>query len=241
MFNKNCSKYVIPCEYSVQTVQSKETSQIKYRLLLKSINDSRFPFTYKAAPYSGKPENGDGLYYTCAAEDYVKYLVNEIEKDTSLKGCNKSTDRLYTSVPPAKWLLDRNIATVGTLNTVRIGIPDELKNTKCRENFSVSFHIKSKEKNLYITTYSVKTKSTGRKNVLMLSAMRPIPRKTKDDGKSKPAIMKFYDFTKGGNKIVDQFGFFYKYKFTVENNNNKKRHSPDIQELEDAWDKLKNY
>ena len=134
--------------------------------------------------------------------------MNEVEKDTSLKGCNISTDRLYTSVSPAKWLLDRNITTVGTLNTVRIGIPDELKNTKCRENSSVSFHIKSKEKNLYITTYSVKTKSTGRKNVLMLSAMRPIPRKTKDDGKSKPAIMKFYDFTKGGNKIVDQFAFF---------------------------------
>ena len=75
-----------------------------------------------------------------------KYLVNEVEKDTSLKGCNISTDRLYTSVPPAKWLLDRNITTVGTLNTVRIGIPDELKDTKCRENFGVSFHIKSKEK-----------------------------------------------------------------------------------------------
>ena len=54
----------------------------------------------------------------------------------------------------------------------------------------------------------MKTKSTGRKNVLMLSAIRQIPGKTKDDGKSKPAIMKFYDFTKGGNKIVDQFAFF---------------------------------
>ena len=58
-----------------------------------------------------------------------------------------------------------------------------------------SCHIESKEKNLYIT-YSVKTKSTGRKKVLMLSTMRPISGITKDDGKSKPAIMKFYDFTK---------------------------------------------
>ena len=54
----------------------------------------------------------------------------------------------------------------------------------------------------------MKTKSTGRKNVLMLSAIRQIPGKTKDDGKSKPAIMKFYDLTKGGNNIVDQFCFF---------------------------------
>ena len=28
-------------------------------------------FTYKAAPYSGKPD-GDGPYYICATEDYVK-------------------------------------------------------------------------------------------------------------------------------------------------------------------------
>ena len=57
--------------------------------------------------------------------------MNEVEKDTSLKGRNISTDRLYTSVPLVKWLLDRDITTVGTLSTVRIGIPDELKDTKC--------------------------------------------------------------------------------------------------------------
>ena len=101
-------------------------------------------------------------------------------------------------------MIDRDIATVGTLDTVRIGIPDELKDTKCRENFSVTCHIESKEKNLYITTYLVKTKSTGRKNVLMLSTMRLVPGIIKDDGKLKPAIMKFYDFTKGRNDIVNQ-------------------------------------
>ena len=29
-------------------------------------------------------------------EDYVKYLLNEVEKDTSLKVRTISTDRLYT-------------------------------------------------------------------------------------------------------------------------------------------------
>ena len=105
--------------------------------------------------------------------------MNEVEKVTSLKGHNISTVRLYTNVPLAKWLLDHEITTVGRLNTVRIGIPDELKDTKCRENFSVTCHIQTKEKNLYITTYSVKTKSTGLKNVLLLSTMRPIPGITK--------------------------------------------------------------
>ena len=130
--------------------------------------------------------------------------MNEVEKDASLKGRNISTHRVYNNVPIAKWMIDRDIATVGTLDTVRIGIPDELKDAKCRENFSVTCHIESKEKNLYITTYLVKTKSTGRKNVLMLSTMRPVPGIIKDDGKLKPAIMKFYDFTKGRNDIVNQ-------------------------------------
>ena len=85
--------------------------------------------------------------------------------------------------PLAIWLLDWDIVTVGTLNTVRMGIPDELRDTKCRENFSVTCHIASKEKNLYVTTYSVKTKSTGRKNVLKLSTMRPVPEITKDNVK----------------------------------------------------------
>ena len=73
-----------------------------YGLLLKLINDSRFPFTYKAAPYAGKLENGEGPYYMCATEDYVKYLVNDVEKDTSLKKRNISAERLNTSAPLAK-------------------------------------------------------------------------------------------------------------------------------------------
>ena len=43
----------------------------------------------------------------------------------------------------------------------------------------------------------------------MLSTMRPTPGITKDDGKSKPVIMKFYDFTKGGTDIVDQLNDYY--------------------------------
>ena len=38
----------------------------------------------------------------------------------------------------------------------------------------------------------------------MLSTLNPILGLTKDNGKSKPAIIKFYDFAKGGTDIVDQ-------------------------------------
>ena len=50
------------------------------------------------------------------------------------------------------------------------------------------------------------------KNVLMLSTMQPIMGVTKDDGKQKPAINKFYDYTKGGSDIKDQQMGFYACK-----------------------------
>ena len=42
--------------------------------------------------------------------------------------------------------------------------------------------------------------------------MRPLFSKTKDDGKEKPQIFKFYDFTKGGTDIVDQKASYYTTK-----------------------------
>ena len=126
----------------------------RYGLLVKSLNVARVPFTCKAAPYSGKPKDGNGPYYIDHAENYVKYLVEEFEKEASLLGRNISTDRLYTSISLAKWLLERGITTVGTLNTNRIRIPDEIKQTKDREEFSATCHVDSSG-NLYLASYAV--------------------------------------------------------------------------------------
>ena len=57
---------------------------------------------------------------------------------------------------------------------------------------------------LNVTSYVANTKSSGKRNVLVLSTLNPILGLTKVDGKSKPAIINFYDFTKGGTDIVDQ-------------------------------------
>ena len=54
----------------------------------------------------------------------------------------------------------------------------------------------------------MKTKSKGKKNVLLLSTVCPMKKKTKDDKRDKPAICKFYDFTKGGTDIVDQMNIY---------------------------------
>ena len=85
----------------------------------------------------GETQNGDGPYYIDKTENYVKYLVNEVEKHQSLKGRYICTDRLYTSIFLANWHLSRDITTIRTLNTNRDGIPKELKDVKGREEFQL--------------------------------------------------------------------------------------------------------
>ena len=60
-----------------------------------------------------------------------------------------------------------------------------------------------------LASYTIKIKSKGNKNVVLLSISRPLHGKTIDDGKEKPQIIKFYDFTKGGTDIVDQLNDYY--------------------------------
>ena len=108
------------------------------------MNDSSFPYTYKSVPYAGKPTSENGPYYVEGTENYVKYLVNETKQNVSLKGRNISTDRLYTSIALANWLLENNISTVRTLNTTRIGVPDELKKAEGRDEFSATCHSERK-------------------------------------------------------------------------------------------------
>ena len=163
----------------------------------------------KACPYAGKPEKGEAPYYIDSTENYVRYLVNQTENNVELRGWNISMDRLYTSISLANWLLGRKITCVGTLNHNRQGIPTELKNTSEREEFWVTCHYESVKKDLCLLSYTVKTKSSDKKNVFLLSTMRPINGITRDDNKQKLGIYKFYDFTIGGTDIVDQLNDYY--------------------------------
>ena len=43
--------------------------------------------------------------------------------------------------------------------------------------------------------------------------MRPLPGATRDDGYHKPAIIKLYDFTKGGNDIVEQLNNYHTCRY----------------------------
>ena len=86
----------------------------------------------------------------------------------------------------------------------RKGIPMKLKSTNGRQPLSYKCFWENENKKLILHSYVVKTKSTGLRNVFLLSSMQPLLGTMKDDGKKKPAIYKLYDFTKCGTDVMDQ-------------------------------------
>ena len=107
----------------------------------------------------------------------------QLQKHVDIQGRNISFDRLYTSISLAKWLLSNNITCVGTLQANRKGISMELKSTSGRQPLSYECFWENENKKLVLHSYVVKTKSTGLRNVLLLSSMQPLLGTTKDDGK----------------------------------------------------------
>ena len=57
-----------------------------------------------------------------------------------MKGRNISMDRLCTSISTSNWQLTQNIASAGMLIFNRVGLPDEVKDAKNRDEFESSLH-----------------------------------------------------------------------------------------------------
>ena len=87
-------------------------------------------------------------------------------------------DRLYSSFEIANWLLTNYITMVGTLQKNRVGIPTEITETKGKEILSSETYWE-KDGHTNISSYMVKT-SKGKRRVLLLSTLVPIPDVTKD-------------------------------------------------------------
>ena len=119
------------------------------------------------AVHSDKPKAEPTSYYTPATSQTVKYLIQNLECHTNLVGRNISHDRLYTSIPMAKWLLDRGKISVGTLQSNRKGIPAEIREIKNREANSYEIYWEKDNGILNLHSYVVKTKSLGKRNALL--------------------------------------------------------------------------
>ena len=123
-----------------------------------------------------------------------------------MEGRNITFDRLYTSIPLASWLYIQGITMIGTMQTNRKGIPAYLKDSKNKESFHNEIYWLREENEtgpMSLSSYTVITKSKGKKNVLMLSTMDIPLGTTKDDDKKKMALYKLYDFSMGGTDAID--------------------------------------
>ena len=173
-FNKNSSKALVPEDFisldetlyptrnQFAFKQYNPDKPAKYGILFKSLNSARYPYTYISHVYCGKPTGEANEYYVTGTYNYITSLVSRLEKEHSLSGRNLSMDRLYSSFPIADWLFERNITMVGTLQSNRIGIPPELKETKNRGNCSSEMYWK-KDGSVNISSYVVDTAKKRRK------------------------------------------------------------------------------
>ena len=144
------------------------------------------------------------IYYFSTTEEItlrLKYKEKEIQY---LKGRNITVNNLYGSITLAIKMLQRKMTLVSTMRHNRVGIPKEVKSMEGREPFTSEIWWEKEKQQITMTSYVVNTKSKGKKNVIVLSTMPPLLRITKDDGKNRPGLLKFYDFSKGGTDIVDQ-------------------------------------
>ena len=146
----------------------------KYGLLFKSINAVNYSFTFTATPYCGKPIGEPTTYYVSENEEVVKYLISKLQKHVDLQGRNILFDRLYTTVPLAQWLLSHNITCVGTIQANRRGIPVEIKQLDNRKPLSYECFWETVDNKISLHSYAVNTKSSGKRNVLLLTTMQPI-------------------------------------------------------------------
>ena len=69
-------------------------------MLYRSLCDSLVQHTYFTLPYAGKPEdlNEASKFYITGTDEYSKYLVENFTWFNSIKGCNITMDRYFTSI-----------------------------------------------------------------------------------------------------------------------------------------------
>ena len=211
LFNLNCSTHLVPPEHlCIDEMLFPTRSKVnfkhfnakkpnKYGVLLRSLNSCKWPYTHAAIVEAGKPVNGSGPHYINNIPDKVKKLVNNQERKHEITGRNISTDRYYTSVQVADWLLkDKKVTIVGTMMSNRVGLPKQLVDAKNMKEHTYQVFWDASNYVLNLHSYTVVNKSTGKKNVLLLSTVEPILGTTKKSKEKRPQVIELYNFSKGG-------------------------------------------
>ena len=146
--NKNFAKAAIPEDYltleetlypmrnQISFKQYNPDQPAKYGMLYKSINSARYRYTHQSHVYCGRLVEEPDENFVSGTINNVKYLVVKLSEYQNLTGRNISMDRLYTSFEVANWLSEKKITILGTLQSNRVGIPPQIKETADREILS---------------------------------------------------------------------------------------------------------
>ena len=138
----------------------------KHVLNFRSLGSWRWPYVYFAISYTRQPVEMTDTHIKDTFSLVQRLVESYKEHGYSLKGTNISMNKNHISTPLVKWLPEKNITFVETIQTNRKGLLFEMRETKDREEFSWASW---KEDNgpVILNSYVVKTKSVGKRNVLL--------------------------------------------------------------------------
>ena len=109
--------------------------------------------------------------------------------------------RYYTSIQVADWLLKEKKIMLGTMQKNRAGLPNELVDAKNKDEHGYEVYWDAFNFVLNLHSYTVLNKSTGEKNVILLSTVEAILGTTKKYKDKRPATIELYNYSKGGTDI----------------------------------------
>uniref|UniRef100_A0A1B6JQP1 PiggyBac transposable element-derived protein domain-containing protein n=1 Tax=Homalodisca liturata TaxID=320908 RepID=A0A1B6JQP1_9HEMI len=179
----------------------------KYGLKIHALTCARTFYTMNLEVYAGKQPPGPFQIQNSGLA-----VVSRLVQPVSGTGRNITTDNWYTSIPLAETLKnDHNLTLVGTLRKNKKEIPLELIDTRNRPVSSSMFAFKDGKT---LLSYCPKKK----KVVLLLSTMHHSDEIDPQSGDAKkPFILTFYNSTKGGVDVVDE----YKARYSVARTSNR--------------------
>jgi len=177
----------------------------KYGILFRVLTDAKYRYVSRMLPYTGKTANTDG---SVTQRQSPTSIVMDLCRHILGSGRNVTIDRYYTSVDMVEDLVkNHNITVVGTINSNRTHVPEEMKSVVGREVLSTKFAWSG---DLMLLSYVPKPK----KNVLLLSTQHDQP-DISQRSDCKPEAILAYNEGKGGVDIVDKMIDTYRCKVST--------------------------
>lgn len=179
----------------------------KYGIKIFSLTCAKTFYTMNMEVYAGKQPEGP-----YKVDNSGLAIVSRLVQPVSGTRRNITTDNWYTSIPLADSLLQNHQLTlVGTLRKNKKEIPPEFINTKSRPVTSSMFAFRDSKT---LLSYCPKKN----KIVLLLSTMHSTDEiDPESEEANKPYILTFYNSTKGGVDVADE----YKARYSVSRTSNR--------------------